>query len=195
MILGITGGSGSGKTTLLNLLRQEGALVLDCDAIYHDLLNQSAALNEAIASRFPQAMRAGSIDRKALAAIVFQDSEALQKLNAITHSAVKAEVLKALEANPPLAAIDAIALFESGLNQLCHVTVAVTAPMDVRVARLMARDGISHDDALRRIRAQQEPLWYRQRCDYLLENTGTLSDFQKKCLAFLRKLAIIPSNK
>lgn len=195
MILGITGGSGSGKTTLLNLLRQEGALVLDCDAIYHDLLNQSAALNNAIASRFPQAMRPGSIDRKALAAIVFQDSEALQDLNAITHSAVKAEVLKALEGNPSHAAIDAIALFESGLDQLCHVTVAVTAPMDTRVARLMARDGISRDDALRRIRAQQEPLWYRQRCDYLLENTGTLSDFQKKCLAFLKELAIIVPAK
>lgn len=195
MILGITGGSGSGKTTLLNLLRQQGALVLDCDAIYHDLLKHSAALNEAIASRFPQTMREDSIDRKALAAIVFQDSKALQDLNAITHSAVKAEVLKALEANPPLAAIDAIALFESGLDQLCHITVAVTAPMDARVARLMARDRISHNDALRRIRAQQEDSWYRQRCNYLLENTGTLSDFQKKCLAFLRKLDIISSTE
>lgn len=191
MILGITGGSGSGKTTLLNLLRHEGALVLDCDAIYHDLLNQSATLNESIASRFPQAMKAGSVDRKALAAIVFQDSKALQDLNAITHSAVKAEVLKALEGNPSLAAIDAIALFESGLDQLCHITVAVTAPLESRVSRLMARDGISHDDALRRICAQQEDSWYRQRCNYLLENTGTLSDFQKKCHAFLRELAII----
>lgn len=195
MILGITGGSGSGKTTLLNLLRHEGALVLDCDAIYHDLLDQSATLNESIASRFPQAMKTGSVDRKALAAIVFQDSKALQDLNAITHSAVKAEVLKALESNPPLAAIDAIALFESGLDQLCHITVAVTAPMDARVARLMARDRISYDDALRRICAQQEDSWYRQRCDYLLENTGTLSDFQETCLAFLRKLDIISSTE
>lgn len=195
MILGITGGSGSGKTTLLNLLRQQGALVLDCDVIYHDLLKQSAALNNAIAARFPQAMWAGCIDRKALAAIVFQDSNALQDLNAITHSAVKAAVLKALQANPPLAAIDAIALFESGLDQLCNITVAVTAPTDARVARLMARDSISRDDALRRIRAQHEDSWFRQRCDYLLENDGTVSDFQKKCHTFLKNLAIISPTK
>ena len=191
MILGITGGTGCGKTTLLSAIEEMGGMILDCDAIYHALLASDAALLAAIDARFPGTVEDGVLQRKKLGAIVFSDTKALEDLNAITHSAIKAEVLRRLESKPALAAIDAIALVESGLVELCHKTVAVTAPTEDRVQRLMARDGIPEDYARKRIAAQHAEDWFRGRCDYILENNGTRKQFQEKCLAFLRESDIM----
>ena len=191
MIIGITGGTGCGKTTLLNVIRTAGGLVLDCDAIYHELLLTDKYLLAAIDARFPGTVEGGILQRKKLGAIVFSDEQALSDLNAITHGAVKTEVLRRLEIAPALAAIDAIALFESGLAQLCDVTVAVTAPVEDRVRRLMARDGISESYARSRIQAQHDDGWFRSRCSHILENNDTQIHFQEKCVAFLQNLGII----
>ena len=191
MILGITGGTGCGKTTLLQLIRQRGGLVLDCDEIYHQLLISDRALLEALHQRFPLAFSDGSFDRKKLGSIVFADAQALEDLNTITHSAVRQEVLRRLEDAPPLAAIDAIGLFESGLNRLCDLTVAVTAPEEVRVQRLVQRDSISPEYARSRIAAQHSPQWFSSRCDAVLENDGTAEEFRKKSIAFLDSHGII----
>lgn len=191
MIIGITGGTGCGKTTLLNTIREAGGFVLDCDVIYHQLLRRNSDLAEAIEARFPGTVGEAGLDRKKLGAIVFADENALLDLNQITHAAVKAEVLRLLEEKPPLAAIDAIALFESGLSGLCDVTVAVTAPKEARIARLMARDGISREYAQSRIAAQHDEAWFRERCDFVLENEGDIQDFTSKCVAFLRQIGII----
>lgn len=191
MILGITGGTGCGKTTLLNVIEGQGGLILDCDAIYHQLLQRDRGLMDTIEARFPGTVENGALQRKKLGALVFSDENALLDLNKITHSAVKAEVLRQLESRPKLAAIDAIALFEGGLAELCDVTVAVTAPAEVRVQRLMKRDGISEDYARSRIAAQHEESWFRERCGYVLENNGTEIQFYGKCLAFLSEAGII----
>ena len=194
MILGITGGTGCGKTTLLTCIGSQGGLILDCDAIYHDLLRTDPALLGAIEKRFPGTVENGVLQRKKLGKLVFSDEKALNDLNKITHSAVKAEVLRRLAHKPQLAAIDAIGLFEGGLAELCDVTVAVTAPEEVRLRRLMIRDGIDRDYAKRRIAAQKSAEWFRERCDFCLENNGTQADFQETCLAFLRKLGIMKTN-
>ena len=191
MIIGITGGTGCGKTTLLDLIREQGGTVLDCDAVYHELLATDESLLRTIGSRFPGTVENGQLQRKKLGAIVFADPEALQDLNAITHGAIRQEVLRRLEQKPRLAAIDAISLFESGLDALCHVTVAVTAPEEDRIRRLMLRDGISESYAKSRIAAQHSESWFRDRCDHILENTGTKELFQQKCLGFLQNLGII----
>lgn len=191
MIIGITGGSGSGKTTLLKLIEAQGGLVLDCDAIYHDLLRTDKELLCAIGSRFPGCIENGILDRKKLGAIVFADPAALEDLNTITHTAIEKKVLAQLARSPALAAIDAIRLFEDGLDRLCDVTVAVTAPEENRIARLMNRDHITAAYAQKRIAAQKPDSWFRDQCDYCLENNGSPEQFIDQCLAFLDELGIM----
>ena len=191
MIIGITGGTGCGKTTLLDIIRSAGGLVLDCDEIYHELLETDQSMLCAIEERFPGTVENGHLQRKKLGTLVFSDPDALADLNRITHNAVRREVLRRLEAKPSLAAIDAIGLFEGDLAKLCDVTVAVTAPPEERVKRLMARDGITEEYARKRIAAQHNDGWFREKCDHVLENNGKLDAFATKCLAFLQSLDIM----
>ena len=191
MIIGITGGTGCGKTTLLKVIEEQGGLVLDCDAIYHQLLQTDESLLTVIETRFPGTVENGMLQRKKLGDIVFSDAQALLDLNQITHSAVRAEVIRRLEAKPKLAAIDAIALFEGNLSPLCNVTVAVVAPEADRIQRLMKRDNISEEYAKKRIAAQHSAAWFREHCNCILENNGTQMQFYNKCIAFFQNLDII----
>lgn len=195
MIIGITGGTGCGKTTALNVIREMGGIVIDCDAVYHNLLKTDKALLKAIEDRFPGTVEAGCLNRKKLGSIVFADAAALQDLNTITHNAICSAVKQRLSPPPALAAIDAIALLESGLAELCNLTVAVTAPEALRIPRLMARDGISAEYAASRIQAQKPASYFRENCDYVLENDGTEAQFREKCLAFFQKLDIMNHNQ
>ena len=191
MIIGITGGTGCGKTTALQAIRELGGIIIDCDAVYLALLQTDKALLQKIETRFPGTVKAGVLDRKALGRVVFSDKQALLDLNAITHKAVKQEVLRMLENAPKLAAIDAIELFDGGLAALCDFTVAITAPEEDRIQRLLSRDGISREYAVNRIRAQKPESYFRENCDYILENTGSREDFLRKCLAFFRQKVIM----
>ena len=190
-VIGITGGTGCGKTTLLNVIEDHGGTVLDCDAIYHDLLKTDKALLTAIDSRFPGCVENGVLDRKKLGAIVFADSAALQDLNAITHTAVKKQVLRVLAQTEGLVAIDAIGLYEGQLAELCTTTVAVIADPQLRIARLMARDNITEEYAKSRIHAQPNNAHFQEICDHTLENNGTAENFRENCLAFLQTLGIL----
>ena len=190
-VIGITGGTGCGKTTLLNCIAEKGGLVLDCDAIYHRLLQTDPGLLQAIEDRFPGVVENGELQRKKLGNIVFSDENALFDLNKITHSAILGEVQRQLQTAPALVAIDAIALFESGLAGLCHTTVSITAPEADRVQRLMARDGISREYAQKRIDAQRSNEEFSALCQFALENNGDIGAFHTKCLAFLSRFDII----
>ena len=177
-VIGITGPSGAGKTTVLGVLEELGAAVIDCDALYHKLLREDADLLGRIRDRFGPSVfdREGNLDRKSLGAVVFHDPAALEELNQLTHAAVLVALdglLARAEAEGyRTAAIDAIALIESGAAEKCAVTVAVTAPAEVRVKRLMAREGISEDYARARVGAQKPDRFYEAHCNYVLRNGG-----------------------
>lgn len=186
-LLGITGGTGSGKTTLLKAAEALGAYPIDCDALYHRLLETDEALLAAIGAEFPGAVRGGALQRKELGKLVFSDPERLNALNRITHGAVVSEVRRRLdEVQPALAAVDAIALFESGLAALCDVTVAVTAPRETRIERLMRRDGISREYAEARIGSQKQDDEFSALADFTLENRGGAVEFSEQCKQFLK---------
>lgn len=195
MIIGITGGTGCGKTTALDAIRALGGVVLDCDEIYHHLLQTDSHLLSTIEHRFPGCVTEGVLNRKALGAVVFSDKAALQDLNSITHSAVKEVVLSELAKKPSLVAIDAIGLFESGLADLCDVTVAISAPEESRITRLMARDNITAEYARMRIQAQRPQAEFIALCDHHLANDATAQQFKEQCLAFFHQLAIIKENQ
>ncbi len=195
MILGITGGTGSGKTTALEIIRSLGGLVLDCDAVYHELLCRDKSLLDTIEARFPGCVKKGKLQREKLGQIVFSDKAALLDLNRITHGAVKKEVIRQLSTAPKLAAIDAIGLFEGGLSELCDVTIAITAPEDVRRERIMARDDVSEAVANMRIAAQPDVAVFAELCDFVLVNDGSAQQFRDKCLAFFHQVGIIEENR
>ncbi len=188
-LIGITGGSGSGKTTALNCLRDFGALVIDCDALYHQMLLINVSLKAELAVRFPESVGAdGEIDRRTLAKTVFGSPEALQDLNAITHKHITDRIQSILEdyavSGGRLAALDAVELISSGLSGRCDYTVAVISDRAGRIERIMSRDGISREKAERRVDAQKDDAYYTENCSYVLKNDSSFEDFENKCRLF-----------
>ena len=171
-LLGITGGTGAGKTTLLRALEQRGALVLDCDAVYHELLRTDAPLRTDIIEAFGDVfVPGGGLDRQKLGTIVFGNADALARLDEIIFRHLPRALARRMESSSAkLIALDAIKLIESGLGAICDVTIAVTAPEEVRVRRIMTRDGISEDYARARVRAQRGEEAFRADCDAVFEN-------------------------
>ena len=184
-IIGITGGTGCGKTTALNELERRGALLIDCDAVYHRMLETDRPMLNEIEKYFPGAVIDGKLDRKALGAVVFTDEEALRDLNIITHRHINLEIRRILREHAmnggTLAAIDAIELFSSGLAKRCTATIGVIADREVRIDRIMRRDGISREYAMMRVNAQRPNEYFIQKCSHVLENNGSQEEFIEKC--------------
>ena len=192
-IIGITGPTGCGKTTLLRVIAAHGGFTVDCDALYYAMLRENAPMRDALTEAFGEIfLPDGNLDRPKLGNRVFSDPDALAQLNAIVyhHMGQKMQALLAEQAgqNRPYFAIDAINLIESGLGALCDTTVAVLAPRALRLARIMARDGISEDYARRRIDAQKPDEFYRASCGAVLENSGTAEQFQLICEQWLQAI-------
>jgi len=192
-IAGITGGTGAGKTTVVQALESFGALPLDCDKIYHELLLSSEEMRAEIEARFSGVSVNGVIDRKKLGEAVWNDPAALHDLGEITHRFVDSElewrIISFKAQGGELVAIDAIALIESGQGKKCDAVVGVIAPQEKRLSRIMGRDDLTEEEALMRINAQQEESFYRENCDYILENIyDTQAEFEEKSKNFFKKL-------
>jgi len=184
-IIGITGPTGAGKTTALGVLSELGGAVLDCDALYHELLAANRELVAEIEARFPGTATGGSVDRKKLGSVVFGDPAALLDLNAITHRYIGAEIGRRISdfaaSGYPATAIDAIALIEGGLAKRCEAVIGILATGDERIRRIMEREGIGREYAESRVNAQKGDDYFRQNCDIIIENDGDLASFREKC--------------
>lgn len=183
-LVGITGGTGCGKTTALQELRKLGALIIDCDSVYHELIERGGDMIQEIDESFEGVIINGVLDRKALGAVVFSDEAALAKLNAITHKHIGLEVSRLLRnwamQGGTMAAIDAIELISSGLAERCAFTVGIIAQTETRAARIMARDNISREYALLRIKAQRPNSYFEENCTFVLSNDGNKEEFAEK---------------
>jgi len=192
-IIGITGGTGAGKTTAVKVLQEQGALILDCDEIYHKLLVSDRKMTAILKERFQNITTNGVIDRSKLGDLVFNDPAALDELNKITHTFVNNEVDSQIASfkaqGGTLVAIDAIALIESGQDKKCDTIVGVIAPESSRISRIKKRDEITNERVLKRVNAQQPESYYMESCDHILENTySTPAEFKKKCVEFFKEL-------
>ena len=184
--VGLTGGIGSGKSTVAALFAEHGAAVIDADALAHEATRDPEVLR-AIAGAFGEAfVENGALDRAALAAIVFGNPEARTKLNAIIHPYVARarahRVAQLVRREPPPQVIlhDIPLLFEVGLAMSVDKTVVVAAPLELRVARVMARSGLTAE-AVRDRDAAQWPLGEKvARADFVIDNSGGLASLTKQ---------------
>ena len=189
LIIGITGGSGCGKSTVSKLYCDlYGAATIDADEVYHDLLNNSAPMMKELKRRFPEVVTDDKLSRKTLAGIVFSDKAALSDLNGIAHKFVIKETERRMsefyQSNFQYLCIDAIALFESGLDSICDATIGVTAPRSKRISRIIDRDGIDSMSASARINAQPDDDFYTERCDYTKETMAISTQYALKPNAY-----------
>lgn len=191
LVIGFTGPTGAGKTSALRALERLGGLVLDCDAVYHDLLRTDSTLRDAITGAFGQVFAPdGTLDRQRLGTVVFSDPAALDTLNRIIYARLPRELLRRMdESSAPVVGIDAINLVESGLCRLCRRTVAVLAPSEQRVRRIMARDGIPEEYARLRVQAQKDDEFYRTHCtDTLFNGCADAAAFEDAAYAALHRI-------
>ena len=192
LVIGITGPTGCGKTTLLQAVQQRGGYIVDCDALYYELLasEEGADLRRELQTAFPAAFDAdGRLRRKALGRLVFGDPSRMAQLNEIVFfhvgNAVRARLVHEQSAGRQLFAIDAINLFESGLAALCDTTVGVLAGRETRIARIMARDGLTREYAALRVDAQKPDSFYKDHCTTILQNAGTRESFARAADQYL----------
>ena len=191
VVLGITGGTGAGKTSALRAIESLGGTVIDCDALYHEMLQTSHTLRQEIHAAFPGAFGSdGKLDRKKLGQEVFTSKERLDRLNDIVFRNLVPELEKRLNSGEnTLWAVDAINLLEGGLDAMCDRTVAITSPLELRVRRIMARDNITEQYARLRISAQKPDEYYRSKCDVELNNGADSAEaFQAEARDFFEHL-------
>lgn len=176
LVVGLTGGSGAGKSTVSDVWRKNGAFIADCDKIAREIVQPNMPALAEIEKQFDGViMSDGTLDRKKLGSIVFADSEALKRLNEITHKYITERIVRLIGENTAdVYVIDGAVLFESGLAKECGVMCAVLADNDVRVDRIIARDNISREQAQKRINSQAENSFFEKSCDYIIYNNGQL---------------------
>ncbi len=192
-VVGLSGGIGSGKTTVADMLEKLGAVIIDADAIVHELQAAGQPLVDEIAACFgPEVLDAkGSLDRKALGDIVFGDPDARQRLGQLVHPRVGTEMLRQLaearEANVPVIVLDIPLLFEgrkagTGSAALMDfdATILVWVPRRLQIERQLTRDGYGRDEAERRIASQMPLDEKRALADHVIDNSGSLEATERQ---------------
>jgi len=175
IVIGLTGGSGSGKSTIAALMKQKGIDVIDADKIARDIVRKGERALCEITKEFGEdvLLENGELDRKKLASIVFTNRDELKKLNRITHKYITEAIKQRLSQNlSDISLIDAPVLKESGIIDICDYVIAVIADKDVRVKRIIERDGITHQGALDRINSQELDEQYAECADFVINNSG-----------------------
>jgi dephospho-CoA kinase len=198
LVVGLTGGIGSGKSTVSALLATKGAVVVDADAVVHDLQRPGTAVFEAMVDRFGNGIVAadGSLDRSAVAAIAFNDPAALADLNGIVHPAVGAEIVRRMDelsTTDAVVVLDVPLMVESARGYPVAGLIVVDVDPEVAVRRLVEQRGMREVDARARIARQASREERRARADVVIDNSGSLDDLAAQVDRAWRWIEALPA--
>jgi dephospho-CoA kinase len=173
--IGITGSIGAGKSTVAGIFKVLGIPVFDADATAKNILNTDSVLREQIAAAFgSETYKNGLLDRKYLATLVFNNPNQLAKLNALVHPVtIEAANIWAKhweEQGCPYILKEAALLFEAGTNVGLDFIIGVTAPVEMRIARVMERDHVTREEVLKRMQHQLDDTEKMKRCNFVIDN-------------------------
>lgn len=180
-IIGLTGGSGAGKSTVAEIIAGFDAEIIDADVIAREVVEPGKPAIKEIADEWHGVVTDDVLNRAALAKIVFNDERELHKLNTITHKYIIDEInARIKDFKGELFVIDAALLFESGLSDLCDITVSVIAQKEERIKRIIARDNLTRIQAEERINAQKSDDFYITNADFVIYNNKGEEDLKEE---------------
>lgn len=190
MIVGLTGSSGSGKSEIAKVFAENGFTVIDADKISRDVQSKGTRCLDEIVFNFGEDILQGdgSLDRRRLGEIVFADGEKLNLLTKITHKYILKEIDKLTEDMGGDILIDAPLLFEANVNKKCDVCVGVISNRQKQIERICTRDGISEKTADDRLKKQNDHKYYKDRCNYIIENNSSLEHARNSALEIINIL-------
>ena len=197
LVIGLTGPTGAGKGAVAAIFEGYGIPVINADRVYHELITPPSSCLRELREAFGKGILLpdGSLDRRTLGGIVFNDPAARERLNAITHRYVMEEVKTRMERfrrdGIPVAVFDAPQLFEAGAQKACTAVISVLADRGLRLERIMVRDNISAEAAMRRILAQKSDEFFRVHSDYIIENNGNVELLAPQIRRILKELGVI----
>ena len=193
MIIGLTGGIASGKSTVSNYLAELGAIIIDADKIAHEIMEKGKTAYWQVIEAFGREILAenGEIDRSRLGKIVFNNLEKKKILEEITHPQVIREMREKIEeyrAENKVIVLDIPLLFEAGLEFMVDEIWVVYVDRGTQLQRLMARDGLSYEEANKRIQAQMSLEKKRDLADFVINNKGNIEDLKRQVLLKWREI-------
>lgn len=190
-IIGLTGQSGAGKTTVSKIFNENGFCVIDADAISRKVATDKSFLGE-VYELFPDCVSNEGLNRQKLASIVFNNEKALDDYTSLIYPYITFEVFKLIKYyktnGGKLILLDAPTLFESGLDVICNCIVSVTAPLELKIQRILARDGIPYEMVRSRLSSQNSESFFAMRSDYLISNDSTALDLTDKTHAVISSI-------
>lgn len=197
-IIGITGNSGSGKSYVSEFIKKYyleqniKAEIIDADQVAKSMQNSESEYMKAIIREFGEdILEEGKLNRKKLAKIVFSNNQEKEKLDRITQKYVVANIKEQIksyrEQGMVIIVIDVPLLFESGLNQECTITVGVIAQKEKKLERICKRDNITIEEAELRLNSQPNDEYYRNNCDYIIENNTIENEITQKAICNIIK--------
>lgn len=195
-IIGLTGQTGAGKSSAREIMRKNGAAVIDADAVAHDITDNDVNCIYDIVSHFSCLVlnEKGKINRKALGRMVFSDKKELSVLNKIIFPYIQEKieqmVLEYISKGANDIVIDGATIIESGCGKMCDVLVSVVANEDVRTERIVKRDSISLTDAKRRVSAQKSEDFYIENSDFVIENNGSKEELEHRVNSVLKNMVL-----
>lgn len=176
LVVGLTGQTGSGKTTVADILKKNGCLIIDADLIAREIVEPGHKCLLELKKEFGDIIcnKDGTLNRRILASIAFSNKEKTNKLNNITHPFIVSrinEIIKDNDNKCRIIIIDAALLIESGLNKICKIVISIIAPENIRINRIIKRDFITKEEAIKRVKSQNNEEFYRSNSSYVLDGT------------------------